>query len=88
MTLRVVLDTNVIVSAALDPRDHLVPRGRPSIRVSLALSSAFVLVASNELLAEYGAVLVRPSSSPETCVTSRRDTGGRVSYGRRNFSLH
>jgi len=58
--MRVVLDTNIIVSAALDTQAHLVPHGRPSLCVVLALSGVVTLVASPELLAEYAAVLARP----------------------------
>lgn len=60
MTVRVVLDTNVIVSAALATRHHLIPAGRPSLCVALALADLVTLVASEELLAEYAGVLERP----------------------------
>ena len=60
MTLRVVLDTNVIVSAALATRSELLPAGRPSICVALALTDAVILIASEELLTEYAEVLARP----------------------------
>jgi len=53
VSLRVVLDTNVVVSAALAP-------GPPAVCVELVLVGAVEFVASEDLLAEYAAVLDRP----------------------------
>ena len=55
MSLRAVIDTNVIVSAALTPDGH------PDLVVRLALASGFQLVASNQILLEYTEVLTRPA---------------------------
>ena len=60
MSIRVVLDTNIIVSAALDTQKYLVPHGRPSLCLALALTGDIKLVASEVLLAEYEEVLLRP----------------------------
>jgi len=54
MTLRVVYDTNVIVSAALKPG------GLPASLVALALANAVRLFLSPAILEEYDAVLKRP----------------------------
>lgn len=51
---RVVLDTNVIVSALL------VPTGTQAAVLSLALRGHFVLYVSSPVLAEYEEVLRRP----------------------------
>jgi uncharacterized protein len=51
---RVVLDTNVIVSALL------VPTGTQAVILSLALRGQFALCVSRPLLAEYEEVLRRP----------------------------
>jgi putative PIN family toxin of toxin-antitoxin system len=56
MTPRVVLDTNVVVSAVLDQRSL----GRPSLCVRLVLAGRLKLIVSDELLAEYQEVLTRP----------------------------
>jgi predicted nucleic acid-binding protein len=56
--LRVVLDTNVIVSAVLDKRQ----RGRPSLCLRYALTERVELVVSLPLLAEYRQVLLYPNS--------------------------
>jgi predicted nucleic acid-binding protein len=52
VSLRVVLDTNVVVSAALAP-------GPPAVCAELVLVGAVEFVASEDLLAEYAAVLDR-----------------------------
>lgn len=52
--LRVVLDTNVLVSAELSSR------GAPALILDLLLSKSFRCYVSRELLAEYEAVLLRP----------------------------
>ena len=52
--MRIVLDTNVLVSAFLNPR------GTPANVVSLVLSHAVTLLFDDRMLAEYGEVLARP----------------------------
>jgi hypothetical protein len=54
MTLRVVYETNVIVSAALKPG------GLPASLVALAMAKAVRLFLSPAILEEYDAVLKRP----------------------------
>jgi putative PIN family toxin of toxin-antitoxin system len=54
MSLRAVLDTNVLISAVLTPN------GRPELVLRLALTGSFQLVASDELFFEYEEVLARP----------------------------
>jgi putative PIN family toxin of toxin-antitoxin system len=54
MTARVVLDTNVVVSAALKPQ------GLQSKVLELVASRRLALFASPEVLAEYQEVLLRP----------------------------
>lgn len=54
MTLRVVYDTNVLVSATLTPA------GIPASLVTLALAQRVQLCVSPPLLVEYSAVLQRP----------------------------
>lgn len=54
MSLRAVVDTNILVSSALTPH------GQPDLVVRLALSGAYQLVASDELFLEYEGVLGRP----------------------------
>lgn len=58
--LRVVFDTNVIVSAALASQKGLVAQGRPSLCLQLALAGLVQLTLSTELVTEYEAVLLRP----------------------------
>lgn len=58
--LRVVFDTNVIVSAALASQKDLVAQGRPSLCLQLALNGLVDLALSPELFSEYEAVLMRP----------------------------
>lgn len=60
MVPRVVLDTNVLVSAALDTQKRLVPHGRPALCLVAAFTGFATLVTSEELLDEYARVLVRP----------------------------
>ena len=60
MTLRVVFDTNIVVSAALDARPIKSQHGRPSLCLRLALSGIATIILSRPLLAEYEAVLLRP----------------------------
>jgi putative PIN family toxin of toxin-antitoxin system len=66
--LKVVLDTNVVVSA------HLSEEGYPSFIVDLCLSSRLQWFLSREILEEYGEVLGRkhsgsdPSSPGLLCV--------------------
>lgn len=52
--MRVVLDTNIVVSACLTPE------GAPATIVELALLSAFTLCLSPDILREYKEVLARP----------------------------
>ena len=52
--IRAVLDTNVVVSALLNPR------GRPALILQLALSKQFRCYVSESLLEEYIEVLERP----------------------------
>ncbi len=59
MTL-VVLDTNVVVSAALNARTGNFPLSAPSLCLQLALIGRVGLLVSEELLTEYGEVLLRP----------------------------
>jgi uncharacterized protein len=59
MTLRVVFDTNIVISAALDTQKHLVPEGRPSLCLRLAFAGGVNLVLSDYLLSEYEEVLLR-----------------------------
>lgn len=56
----VVLDTNVVVSAALHVRNGSAFFSPPSVCLELALLERVTLIASNELLAEYEEVLLRP----------------------------
>jgi putative PIN family toxin of toxin-antitoxin system len=55
--VRVVLDTNIIVSACLRPE------GAPATIVELALLGAFTLCLSRDVLSEYKEVLGRPKFS-------------------------
>lgn len=55
MSLRAVLDTNIIVAAALTPD------GFPDLVVRLAVSGSFQLIGSDELFLEYAEVLTRPA---------------------------
>jgi putative PIN family toxin of toxin-antitoxin system len=57
---RVVLDTNVIVSAVLNARAASVPILAPSLCLQLALTGKVGLVVSESLLTEYEEVLLRP----------------------------
>lgn len=59
MKPRVVLDTNIIVSAALDLREG-VDATAPSFCVRMALSAVIDLTLSKALFAEYENVLLRP----------------------------
>lgn len=69
MTLRVVYDTNVIVSAALKPGSL------PASLVSLAMAKAVRLFLSPAILEEYAAVLKRPRFrlDPKAVETFLRD---------------
>jgi len=55
--VRVVLDTNIVVSACLSPQ------GASATIVELALLGYFTLCISQEVLTEYGEVLARPKFS-------------------------
>jgi putative PIN family toxin of toxin-antitoxin system len=55
--VRVVLDTNIVVSACLTPE------GAPATTVELALLGLFTVCLSPEILAEYHEVLARPKFS-------------------------
>jgi len=60
MTLvRVVFDTNVIISPLLGSRNDLVAPGRPFLCLQLALAGAIQPVVSEEILQEYEVVLLR-----------------------------
>lgn len=58
--MRVVLDTNIIVSACLRPE------GAPATIVELALLGAFILCLSPDVLSEYKEVLSRPKFSRQS----------------------
>src|SRR6266699_2692180 len=77
MTLRVVLDTNVVVSALLKPV------GLESQVMRLGLSGAVELSTSAAIVAEYESVLVRPQLKLEpteirTALSELRKRGKRV----------
>ena len=55
--MRVVLDSNIVVSACLSPQ------GAPATIVELALLGHFTLCVSQEVLSEYREVLARPKFS-------------------------
>ena len=55
--VRVVLDTNIVVSACLRPE------GAPATIVELALLGAFIVCLSPDVLREYREVLARPKFS-------------------------
>jgi putative PIN family toxin of toxin-antitoxin system len=57
---RVVLDTNIVVSACLSPE------GAPATIVELALLGAFTLCVSSAVLAEYREVLARSKFARQT----------------------
>lgn len=54
MTFRVVLDTNIVVSAAITNR------GAPAAIVDLIAAHGAILCVSQPILAEYEGVLLRP----------------------------
>lgn len=56
----VVLDTNVVVSAALNERAGQLHLSTPSLCLQLALTGRVGLLVSEDLLTEYGEVLLRP----------------------------
>lgn len=60
---RVVLDTNVVVSAALNERAGILPLSTPSLCLQLALAGKVSLVVSESLLTEYEEVMLRPKFS-------------------------
>jgi putative PIN family toxin of toxin-antitoxin system len=68
MIPRVVLDTNVVVSALLKPQ------GREDQVLRLALAGRLLLCVSPQVLAEYGRVLSRPrfNFQPEEVATALR----------------
>ena len=60
MKPRIVLDTNILVSAALDQQKDVTPPGRPSYCVRLVFRESVHLILSEILFAEYSDVLSRP----------------------------
>ncbi len=63
--IRVVLDTNIIVSALLQPL------GPPAQVFSLAITGSIQLCVSGEVYAEYEEVISRDSSAPRTLSSPR-----------------